>query len=206
MNRSKVEEQKGKYIAFKGKFGPKNRGRLNWSWERFAEVVRAIPSGVDRGFNSATIQPRFGGELTSILFSKEPRSRHDRVTIAPRSGHDRASIVVLMLQRPPSNDRGGDSTTKDARSRHDCGSIGPRSLSSSANHPGRPMELQVSGRSRSPDPVCPIVRRVHRLMAIHRPMKIVRLLTPTRLMRIGRPICVHVSACGSSWMMLNLDR
>ena len=41
------------------------------------------------------------------------------------------------------------------RSCRDRRSIGPRSWSSSTNRPGRPMELQVSGRSRSPDPVCP---------------------------------------------------
>ena len=42
-----------------------------------------------------------------------------------------------------------------ARSHRDRGSIRSRSWSSSANLPGRSMELQVSGRSRSPDRVCP---------------------------------------------------
>ena len=42
-------------------------------------------------------------------------SRHDRAAIALRSGHDRASIVVLMLQHPPCDDRGGDSTAEAAR-------------------------------------------------------------------------------------------
>ena len=56
-----------------------------------------------------------------------------------------------MLQQPPYDDCGGVSTTNDARlaarSRRDRGSTGLRSWSSSTNHLGRPMELQVSGRS-----------------------------------------------------------
>ena len=45
--------------------------------------------GIDRGFNSATIQPRFGGGLASILL----QNNHDRTTIAPQSRRDRAMIV-----------------------------------------------------------------------------------------------------------------
>ena len=68
--------------------------------------------GIDRGFNSATIQLRFGDELASISLQKN---------------HDRASIVVLMLQRSMSDDRGGDSTTKDPRSQFDRTAIAVRS-------------------------------------------------------------------------------
>ena len=67
--------------------------------------------GIDRGFNSATIQPRFGGELAPIVV--KPRSMpfdegdhsamegtmialdhgHDRAAIGPRSRGDRATIA-----------------------------------------------------------------------------------------------------------------
>ena len=64
----------------------------------------------------ASILLQFDGELGFNFASK-------RTTIAPRSGHNcaaighnRASIVVLMLQRSPYDDRGGDSARNDARS------------------------------------------------------------------------------------------
>ena len=68
----------------------------------------------------ASIPLQFDGEFGFNFASK-------RTTIAPRSGHDHASIVVLMLQRPPYDDRGGDSTTNDARSQLDRTAIAARS-------------------------------------------------------------------------------
>ena len=61
----------------------------------------------------------------------------------------------------------------------------------------RPMKIE---RSRCVHAVPPIAKDRGRLM------KIVRLLTLARLTRIGRSICVHVSACESSLMMVNPDR
>ena len=49
------------------------------SWELFEGVVGADSFGIDRGSNSAIIQPWFGGELGPIV---------------GRSGYDRATIVV----------------------------------------------------------------------------------------------------------------
>ena len=43
--------------------------------------------GIDRGFNSAIIQPRFDCELALIV----GRSGHDRVAIELRSNRDRES-------------------------------------------------------------------------------------------------------------------
>ena len=79
--------------------------------------------GIDRGFNSVTIPPRFGDGFSLNFASKEPRFGHDRATIGPRSCHDRASIVVLGLRRSSS-----DQVEVIPRCKtHDRGSITPRS-------------------------------------------------------------------------------
>ena len=79
-------------------------------------------------------------------------------TIGPRSGHDRgpeSSSIVVSSSR-------NDSAAKDVQSRldrvviaarscRDRGSIKPQSWSSSTTPPRRPIDLQVTGGSRSRD-------------------------------------------------------
>ena len=86
------------------------------------------------------------------------RSGHDRVTIGPRLGHDRATIGPRswswsFVDRRPLDWRRFHHVNSPiaARSRRDRGSIRPRSWSSSTTPPRRPIELQVTGGSRSHD-------------------------------------------------------
>ena len=73
--------------------------------------------------------------------------RHDRATIRPRSGvnHDaRASSIAFRS-------KGNKSALIPRPNPLDRGSIAPRSWSSSTAPPRRPIELQVTGGSRSHD-------------------------------------------------------
>ena len=102
MNRSKVEEQRENTWLFKGEIGPKNRGQLTRSWERFDGVVGAIPLGRI----VASILRRIGPDLAvnwPQISLKRSRSHHDGATIALRSAHDRVLIVILGLIRSPSD-------------------------------------------------------------------------------------------------------
>ena len=104
MNRSKEKKIRREIHAFEQKFSPK---------------IVADWCGRRSGFSWRCRSSRIGSELALILLQSEPRSRHDRATIA--------SIVMLVLKRSPSESVGRIVLSIPRWRSRDCGSIALRS-------------------------------------------------------------------------------
>ena len=103
--------------------------------------------GLSRGFNSATNQLMFSFNFASDLPRFRRDFRHDRATIRSRSDADRG-VGASSITCRSMGDKSASSPRQDLLDR---GSIAPRSWSSSTAPPRRPIELQVTGGSRSHD-------------------------------------------------------
>ena len=90
-NRSKIEEQEEEHRFLKRILAKKSSpidAVVGADWRRH----ESDSLGIDRG-------SRIGAECATISLQKS----HDRATITSRSGHDRALIVILILNRSPSD-------------------------------------------------------------------------------------------------------
>ena len=146
----KLQNKRGEYMLLKREIGPKIVGHwsgpggdLQGSWERFhLERTRL----------------QFRNQSASISPPNIMHFSRDRATIGPRLGHDRATIgprswSLSFVDRRPLDWRRFHHVNSPitARSRRDRGSIGLGSWSSSSTPPRRPINLQVTGGSRSHD-------------------------------------------------------